>query len=403
MSLNRLRIRLFQVLCRFLDRIWPKDRRLLIFGSRGGAYMAGNSRAMFEYIEGLDDSPFRCFFMLNQKRDDTRFLCNRRPSLRTIQTFLRAKTILVTNSLGDMGNLRPSHRKNVIHLWHGQGPKADGYATKKFTRNMLRDSEHWHGYTTAFLTCSRLDSYMRAYAHALHPTRILPLGYPRCDYLHDSKKWQKRLHTIFDDLPEYDHVVLYATTWRTYGPVRFFPFEDFSYEEVEAWCQRNRILILVRSHQGDGGEVRESEHVRNLPFAICPDIDRLLPEVDLLVNDYSSIQSDFMILDRPIIYVAYDLEEFLKRQDFCYPNYDFWCPGKKVLSFKDFRKSIEQALRGDDQYAEQRRLVNQLINEFQTPGAAARVYKYLLDLHGFDRTRSKMEMSGSASGPWQSP
>lgn len=375
--------RLVYGLIRVLDYLWPKDSQILLFGSRSGANPSGNSKALFEYIQNLNETPFECYFALAAESDNPSYVRIRRPSIKTIRLFLRAKTILMTNSLGDFGNFRPSKRKNIIHLWHGQGPKADGYASKKFNEEMLRDSEYWHRYTTAFVTCSRLDSYMRAYAHALHPTQILPVGYPRCDYLLDKGRWESKIPTIYSDLPDYENVILYATTWRTDGVVRYFPFEDFSQNDLENWCRDNKILILIRSHDADGGKIEESLHVRNLSFAIQPDVAEILPEVDLLINDYSSIQSDFMLLDRPIIFVPYDLEKFLSLQNFCYPNYDFWCPGQKVYTFTDFKQAVEKAFRGIDPYAEQRKLVNSLINEYQTPGATQRVYEYLLHLLGF--------------------
>ena len=370
-------------LIRVLDYLWPKDSRILLFGSRSGANPSGNSKALFEYIQNLNDTPFECYFALAAESDNPRYIRIRHPSIKAIRLFLRAKTILMTNSLGDFGNFRPSKRKNIIHLWHGQGPKADGYASRKFNKEMLRDSEYWHRYTTAFVTCSRLDSYMRAYAHALHPTQILPVGYPRCDYLLDKERWESKIPTIYSDLPDYERVVLYATTWRTDEVVRYFPFEDFTQNDLEKWCKDNKILMLIRSHDADSGKIEESLHVRNLSFAIQPDVAEILPEVDLLINDYSSIQSDFMLLDRPMIFVPYDLEKFLSLQDFCYPNYDFWCPGQKVYTFKDFKKAIEEAFRGNDPYTEQRELVNSLINEYQTPGATQRVYEYLLHLLEF--------------------
>lgn len=366
-----------------MDYLWPKDSRILLFGSRSGANPSGNSKALFEYIQNLNDTPFECYFALAAESDNPRYIRIRHPSIKAIRLFLRAKTILMTNSLGDFGNFRPSKRKNIIHLWHGQGPKADGYASRKFNKEMLRDSEYWHRYTTAFVTCSRLDSYMRAYAHALHPTQILPVGYPRCDYLLDKERWESKIPTIYSDLPDYERVVLYATTWRTDEVVRYFPFEDFTQNDLEKWCKDNKILMLIRSHDADSGKIEESLHVRNLSFAIQPDVAEILPEVDLLINDYSSIQSDFMLLDRPMIFVPYDLEKFLSLQDFCYPNYDFWCPGQKVYTFKDFKKAIEEAFRGNDPYTEQRELVNSLINEYQTPGATQRVYEYLLHLLEF--------------------
>jgi CDP-glycerol glycerophosphotransferase (TagB/SpsB family) len=41
------------------------------------------------------------------------------------------------------------------------------------------------------------------------------------------------------------------------------------------------------------------------------DINQLLPEMDLLITDYSSIATDYMLMDRPVIYVMPDYDDYL--------------------------------------------------------------------------------------------
>ena len=59
-------------------------------------------------------------------------------------------------------------------------------------------------------------------------------------------------------------------------------------------------------------------------FSSSFDINELLPEIDLLITDYSSIATDFMLLDRPVIYVM--------------PDYDYFLYERGLL--EDMRKSL---------------------------------------------------------------
>ncbi|MGY5862817.1 MAG: CDP-glycerol glycerophosphotransferase family protein, partial [Candidatus Thorarchaeota archaeon] len=296
MNIRSIIVRVIVTGVKLLDFAVPKDKKLLLFGSHSTKYVGGNSKALFHFINSLDTTPFHCYFVTKKPSDDYAYVHPK--SLKFLKVFLRAKTILLTHGLGDMGRLRPSGRKNVIFLWHGQGPKADGYASRRFTSAKLRDLDDMMRRVTAFLTCSRLDSYIRAYDHALHPRQIQPLGFPRCDFLTDESLWKKKIPSLLSNPPEYKKVVLYAITWRIDGEGIFFPFDDFDVGTLEKWCASHGILLLIRSHINDNTAFEESLHVRNISFEVLNDITRILPEVDLLVTDYSSIQTDFLLLNR---------------------------------------------------------------------------------------------------------
>jgi CDP-glycerol glycerophosphotransferase (TagB/SpsB family) len=136
----------------------------------------------------------------------------------------------------------------------------------------------------------------------------------------------------------------------------------------------------VNVERDEEREIPESRYIRSLTFEMLNDIMYILPKVDLLITDYSSIQTDFLLLNRPIVYIPYDLDEFRKTEGFCYPEYDFWSPGEKVNTFASFKGAVERGLIGDDAFEDQRLIVNKLVNEYQTPGATERVYRYLVKL-----------------------
>ena len=135
--------------------------------------------------------------------------------------------------------------------------------------------------------------------------------------------------------------------------------------------------MLLRPHPNDTLRITESKWIRIFSFSICAEIERILPEIDLLITDYSSITADFLLLERPIIYIPYDREWFDDQVGSAYGDFDFWTPGPKVTTFSQFKEEIILGLDSQDSYIEQRRIVNSLINSYQTGNASERIYTYL--------------------------
>ena len=378
MNVRHIAICLFQLITRGLDYIWPKDYRIVIFGSYGGNYAGGNSKPVFDALSELDICNLECYFLLKYKANHPRFLSMKPFSIRTFLLFLKAKTLVMTHTLWDMGIFRPSKRKYQIHLWHGHsGPKADGYVSKRFTKENLSDVERHAPYITKFLVTSRINLYFWAYAKLLHPRQLLPLGFPRNDALVQSNIKKPKLAQFLLNLPKYNKLILYAPTYRIWAKTKFFPFNDFDLSDLENWLEQEQAIILIRPHMAEKIKIKESSRVRKFGSNLCYEINDILPEIDLLITDYSSISSDFLLLNRPIVYVAYDRDEFEKREGFHFGNYDFWTPGPKVETYTEFKKEVSLGLHGEDGYDQKRATINMLINEYQTPHSAIEVAKFL--------------------------
>jgi len=352
----------------------------MIFGSHSGRIIGGNSKVLFDYVISHSDNVFRCYFFSKIHVEDAKYksITGLRISPRTLWIFLRAKTLLATHGMDDFGWLRPTSRKNYIKLWHGRpGLKGDGYSLKSRPEANLRSNENEAKRTTFFLVCSELEAYMRAYSHALHAKQILPLGYPRNDKLFKQEKAEKsKIMIHLEDVPDYSAVILYAPTWRRYEDTKFFPFTDFDEAKFNKWLEEKKILLLLRPHPNDNLNIKESKWIRIFTFEKCAQIEGILPEIDILITDYSSITADFLLLDRPILYITYDKEWFDHQIGSCYGNFDFWTPGPKVTTSSQFCSEIILGLERKDTYAEQRRIVNSLINSYQTGNSSERIYLF---------------------------
>lgn len=84
------------------------------------------------------------------------------------------------------------------------------------------------------------------------------------------------------------------------------------------------------------------------------DIYKLLHVTDALLSDYSSFLVDFLLLDRPI---GMDIIELDGQKKWIFDNYPNFMPGRKLFSFDDICKFVEEIAEGKDNEASERRQI----------------------------------------------
>ena len=87
---------------------------------------------------------------------------------------------------------------------------------------------------------------------------------------------------------------------------------------------------------------------------------------DILITDYSSIYIDYLLLDRPLIFLPYDKEQYLKGRGMNF-EYDKVTPGAKPDSQQKFIDAIAELCHGRDRYQQERQKCNLFFNEIQQP------------------------------------
>ena len=117
---------------------------------------------------------------------------------------------------------------------------------------------------------------------------------------------------------------------------------------------------------------------RILPFGFdkCNDVNLILPEIDILITDYSSIYVDYLLLDRPCIFVPYDLENYKRKRGFLL-DYDFWAAGAIVLTQKDLEGALTEILSGKDTYIEKRQLLRDNFHNCQAENSSEKVVQLI--------------------------
>lgn len=93
----------------------------------------------------------------------------------------------------------------------------------------------------------------------------------------------------------------------------------------------------------------EREKYENFVFDISKDvrIDLAMCAADMLISDYSSVIFEYSLLSRPMIFFAYDLEEYDRDRSF-YNKYEDFVPGPIVRDTEGIISAVRQAQSGFD-------------------------------------------------------
>ena len=136
------------------------------------------------------------------------------------------------------------------------------------------------------------------------------------------------------------------------------------------FLEENNILFCIKLHP----KSKLNEEFRNIQseniMVINKDADPyvFLKMADVLITDYSSIYFDYLLLDRPIIFFAYDLEEYLNDSREMYFDYDEFTPGEKVNDYQELKKSILRCVNLDnenrDEYSDFRKKIREKVFEY---------------------------------------
>jgi len=364
---------LFTACLEHFGQIRP-DSHIWLFSSTDNSHYNYNSRYLFEYVKEnlpeitplfvINDPELRN--SLSSKYGKQYFI--ETESIQGIRQALSAGVWFTSAGLPAYGT--GLHKKRlIINLWHGVPLKKIALLDpnlKKAARIYFKKifSENY----TYILTTSHELIPLMARSFAVSEDKIKVWGQPRNDGLFQKNDCRKILGQLFPDLPEYTKTVLYAPTFRDYGQVQLFPFKDFDQKQLEAFLDEKNMLLFIRTHVAEQGSAAPylGKRIRFLGNEQAEDVTGILNIFDCLITDYSSIYIDYLLTDKPMIFLPYDRQQYLDGRGMNF-DYDDVTPGPKPETFNDFLDALSPK---EDFWKSERTRVNRLFNEIQHPCAA---------------------------------
>lgn len=364
---------LFTACLEHFGQIRP-DSHIWLFSSTDNSHYNYNSRYLFEYVKEnlpeitplfvVNDPELRN--SLSSKYGKQYFI--ETESIQGIRQALSAGVWFTSAGLPAYGT--GLHKKRlIINLWHGVPLKKIALLDpnlKKAARIYFKKifSENY----TCILTTSHELIPLMARSFAVSEDKIKVWGQPRNDGLFQKNDCREILGQLFPDLPEYTKTVLYAPTFRDYGQVQLFPFKDFDQKQLEAFLEEKNMLLFIRTHVAEQGSAAPylGKRIRFLGNEQAEDVTGILNIFDCLITDYSSIYIDYLLTDKPMIFLPYDRQQYLDGRGMNF-DYDDVTPGPKPETFNDFLDALSPK---EDFWKSERTRVNRLFNEIQHPCAA---------------------------------
>lgn len=236
-------------------------------------------------------------------------------------------------------NFKPENR--IIQLWHAPG------ASKKFggsvdikNRGILKKISEK---TECLIVTSKNIIGYYSEAFQMPEDKIKPLGLPRMDYYfenHDSNKLKEEFCRKYD-VSKDKKIILYAPTFRDEGKYN----NVFDYLDLERFNEvlGDEHVLALRLHPKIKNFYKEdiSSKGSYIDVSDWDSEQELMLISDLLITDYSSIMIEYTILNRPIIFFTYDLEDYLANERGFYYDFKKTVPGPIVHTSDELIGAIE--------------------------------------------------------------
>lgn len=230
--------------------------------------------------------------------------------------------------------------KNVL-TWHGTGFKKIGLLDDKYLRhkNSLKYKIMYfiqkNRYKSYFLILATSKADKLRKINCFNNEKVKILGYPRNDYLINRIKNEKDSKQL---------KILYAPTFRESFIESRFKSEPFSkdfLENLNTKLKKKKMYFLIKKHPKDKRCILKKKYSNIKDISnMYQDIHIILPEIDILISDYSSIITDFGLTNRPIIYYIYDKKHYLSNCRSFYYDYFKICPGPFVNNEEELLNHI---------------------------------------------------------------
>ena len=353
----------------YLSCLFPRSKKIYIFGAWLGEQFADNPKYLFLEAQRhkeirpiwITKNPKVCKQVRNLGYEAYMF-----DSFKGIMMQLRAKYVVVCNGISDVNHTFMG-RAVFLNLWHGVPLKKVGYDDDKVKnwdskgqkiRRAIQEIPLGKEYVVA-----TSDFYAKVYESAFRRSaeHILTLGQPRNDLFYDSNKLFKPEHQI-KKVAKGKKVILYAPTHRKEGEVIFPLQQQFDFDRLNQWCVENNAVFVIRRHFYHKNEKVDFSSYSNITDITerTMDIQEILMDTDILISDYSSTYIDYLLLDRPLIFYNFDYEDYLKNDRGMYYDYEQVTPGYKAETFDELMSELDSLMNDKDQFREERKRVRNL-------------------------------------------
>lgn len=335
----------------YISRLFPRDAKKVFLVATHDDSPEGNVGIVAEALQKEHSDLKLVWFTRKDKiTDPVNFFIRKAYHLAT------ASYVFLDNEFLPMAYVKFRPQVKVVQLWHGTG------TIKKFGQDVNTGSLKKLEYRanqriTHLIVNSEAVKPEYASAFGVSEDRIYVIGLPRTDLLMDEKFMEERRKTFLTEHKELEgkRCVLYAPTFRddeVEHPRIHLDLQKLSEELPED------MVFLLRLHPHVAEKLHgrfEKDRWNNIiNVSDVGGVTTLLAVSDVLVTDYSSIVFEYCLRHKPMLFYAYDLEQFETDGRSFYRDYREFVPGKIVSNQKQLTECVKKGdFEGNSHFVEE--------------------------------------------------
>ncbi|MBQ9531351.1 MAG: CDP-glycerol glycerophosphotransferase family protein [Eubacterium sp.] len=302
-----------------------KKNRISFFTNRTDC-PTGNLKAVYETIKDIDGA-------------DVHIVCKKGGAKGTfavlfkfLKLYMTSRVVFVDDYYHLVSYIKKKKETKLIQLWHGCGAfKTFGFSRYHKDSALEIYSSNHRQYDYAIVSSPEICAFYSE-AFGISSQKVLALGSPRCDILKDEEYKALKTKEFFEEFPSLKgkKLLLFAPTFRGKGNGNcYYPTERFNADKVlETLGDEWGLIIKMHPYLKEKITYSDKNATR---IADCEnwDINDVLFSADFLVTDYSSVIFEASILEIPMAFLAFDLDEYIEKRDFYY-DFRSFVPGPIV-------------------------------------------------------------------------
>lgn len=264
-----------------------------------------------------------------------------------------SSTILMDNEFLPLAYIKIRRNVKVVQLWHGTG------TIKKFGHDisegkMLSLLKRADNRITHLIVNSEYTGNLYQKTFGVSRDKVYITGIPRTDIMFDNAVLKSNLEKLYTDYSvlRNKRIILYAPTFRDdeiHDPKVNIDLDMWNNEFDE------KTVLILKLHPFvaaafDSSELEKySSHI--IDMSMYSDLNTLMFASDALITDYSSIVFEYVLLNRPVYFYAYDYDKFTNESRGFYEDYNEFVPGEIV---KTTRELID-CINSEDLFSQKRK------------------------------------------------
>lgn len=299
-----------------IGKLRPVDKKLVVFADSHHNDVPYSMEDLYAWFKGTEYS----VCTMTRDCDGSGYFGGLCFMLKFMMIYARAGYVFICDNFLPVASCKKREETVVVQMWHAGG------MLKKYAYDTPRDIPKYYkgnvfrNYSLIITSDDRCNS---AYISGMRaePSIVKGFGLSRTDRFFRKEYLEMCSEQFFRQYPSAagKKIVLWAPTFR--GNAATPEIVDMAFLERLRETLGEEWLVITKLHP------HLQKHVGSDECQIPT--ERLLPVTDVLISDYSSVIYDFLLLERPVVFYAPDLDYFEEKDQF-YIDYRQEMPGPVV-------------------------------------------------------------------------